>query len=319
MYAIGRIVVIGLAVLVVASTPTLAGPIEEQYQELGGPNGPLGLTVTPEFVNPDGTGRRQHFVGGHIYWSPMTGTACHPERSLLGTLGRPGVRRTGPLGYPGTGEFVNPDGTGRRQHFVGGHIYWSPMTGAHAILNGPFWERWAAQGWETGPLGYPVSEEQQDFERGSSIQPFTGGFLYWTPTTGVLLDLELFKWTYNGRIDGMHCIRVHEPSDDHAKWSDNYLCSPLDLGVQWSYSGAILGMRCTQVSEPHEPFDTKWADNFLCVPRSSPLHFAWFHDGLPDWGASGAIPCVRVLEPSEGGNIWLDNYLCYSDQRLLTQ
>ena len=52
-------------------------------------------------------------------------------------------------------------------------MYWSPATGAHEVKSA-IGERYAALGWETGRLGYPVSGERavpggvrQDYQRGS--------------------------------------------------------------------------------------------------------------------------------------------------------
>ncbi|GAB16036.1 hypothetical protein ARGLB_105_00010, partial [Arthrobacter globiformis NBRC 12137] len=36
----------------------------------------------------------------------------------------------------------------------GASIYWSPKTGAHEV-HGAIRAKWAALGWEKGPLGYP--------------------------------------------------------------------------------------------------------------------------------------------------------------------
>jgi uncharacterized protein with LGFP repeats len=84
------------------------------------------------------------------------------------------------MGYPVTDETGTPDGIGRYNHFTGGagaSIYWTPATGAWSV-HGGIRGRWAAQGWERGPLGYPVSDEyavpggrRSDFQRGSLVWP----------------------------------------------------------------------------------------------------------------------------------------------------
>jgi uncharacterized protein with LGFP repeats len=90
---------------------------------------------------------------------------------------------SGALGYPVGGEFCGwLAGGGCGQHFQRGSIYWSPATGAHAVL-GALRDRWAALGWESGALGYPVAEESC----GGSMctQRFQRGGLVWTPARGV--------------------------------------------------------------------------------------------------------------------------------------
>lgn len=80
------------------------------------------------------------------------------------------------LGQPQTPEMTCPDGIGRYNHFDGGSIYWTPDTDAHEV-HGAIRDAWAAQGWETGPLGYPMTDECGcDF---GAHQNFQGGALYW--------------------------------------------------------------------------------------------------------------------------------------------
>lgn len=79
---------------------------------------------------------------------------------------------TGLLGYPLTDETTTPDGVGRFNHFQNGSIYWSPANGAFEV-HGAIRDLWGESGWETGALGYPVSDEyatesgrRSDFEHG---------------------------------------------------------------------------------------------------------------------------------------------------------
>ncbi len=68
----GVILVVGLVLLCLTSTSGLASDaIESKYQEMGGLTGPLGAPVTPEYINPDGVGRRQHYERASIYWTPV--------------------------------------------------------------------------------------------------------------------------------------------------------------------------------------------------------------------------------------------------------
>ncbi|MCF6746766.1 hypothetical protein E9529_21435, partial [Blastococcus sp. KM273128] len=65
--------------------------------------------------------------------------------------------------------------------FTGGAIYWSPSTGAH-FVKGAIYDTWAKSGYETGVLGFPVRNETN--VRGGSFSLFTGGAIYWSPSTG---------------------------------------------------------------------------------------------------------------------------------------
>ena len=93
---------------------------------------------------------------------------------------------TGPLGYPTTDRMASPDRVGRYNHFSGtggASIFWSPKTGAHYVL-GAIRAKWAALGWETGPLGYPTTDEHSvPVGRESD---FRSGRLVWTARTGVV-------------------------------------------------------------------------------------------------------------------------------------
>jgi hypothetical protein len=88
---------------------------------MGGLRGPLGAPVTPEYINPDGIGRRQHYEWASIYWSPTTGAYAIFYGPLWDTWAAHGWEQG--LGYPVTDEIVNPDGIGRRQYFQYGQIY----------------------------------------------------------------------------------------------------------------------------------------------------------------------------------------------------
>src|SRR5205085_6426894 len=69
------------------------------------------------------------------------------------------------VGNSVTDETGTPDGIGRYNHFqkVGqgapdGSIYYSPNSGTWEV-HGPIRTFWANQGWETGALGYPTSDQ----------------------------------------------------------------------------------------------------------------------------------------------------------------
>ncbi|NAZ75685.1 twin-arginine translocation signal domain-containing protein [Kineococcus sp. T13] len=169
------------------------GAIRETWRALGWEAGLCGYPVTDELATPDGRGRYNHFAGtggSSIYWTERTGAhAVHGElRDAWERLGW----EAGPLGYPTTDELVTPDGRGRCNHFEGSggsSVYWSPGTGAHAVL-GAVRQAWAASGWEAGPLGYPTGGERPDgpdrvrqrFQRGEALLTPSTGRVTLTPT-----------------------------------------------------------------------------------------------------------------------------------------
>ncbi len=157
------------------------GAIDAKWGELDWETGVHGYPITDETGTPDGVGRYNHFQDGSIYWTPKTGA-----QSIHGAIRTKWSQyqwETGPLGYPVTDETGTPDGVGRYNHLQGGSVYWSPDTGAHEV-HGAIQASWSAQGWETGPLGYPTSDEHA--VPGGRQSDFEGGSLFWDATTGVV-------------------------------------------------------------------------------------------------------------------------------------
>ncbi|NKQ55259.1 PKD domain-containing protein [Amycolatopsis sp. K13G38] len=164
------------------------GLILQKYLELGG-HGRLGAPVTDETGTPDGVGRFNHFVGtpgtltASVYFTPNTG--AHAVWGVIRQKWEQLNWEKGPLGYPVTDELTTPDGVGRYNHFdKASSIYWTPANGAHGVW-GAIRQVWQQLGWETGPMGYPVTDElttpdgvgrYNHFDKASSI--------YWTPGTG---------------------------------------------------------------------------------------------------------------------------------------
>jgi hypothetical protein len=158
------------------------GAIEFAYALLGGCGSVLGPPTTGELAAPDGIGRFNHFQVGSIYWTPGTGPhevhgAIHSHWALLGW-------EAGALGYPTSNELETPDTLGRYSRFQHGAIYFTLFTGAHAVTGGSY-DAWAAQGLESGPLGYPIADEhdhQVDFQHGSITLLSDGGTQVVLPT-----------------------------------------------------------------------------------------------------------------------------------------
>jgi hypothetical protein len=161
----------------------LGGAIRDHYNAIGGMHSFLGDPIISETATPDGIGRYNHFQGGSIYWTPSTGAwsvrgAIRDHWQALGW-------ETGVLGYPTTDENTTPDGIGRYNHFnkngTLGSIYWTPSLGAHEV-HGNIRIFWANQGWETGPLGYPTSDEYAVTQGRRSN--FEHGTVTWNSSTG---------------------------------------------------------------------------------------------------------------------------------------
>ncbi|MGK8521465.1 alpha/beta hydrolase-fold protein [Nocardia asteroides] len=146
------------------------GAILEAWGEQGFERGPAGYPVAPEVRTPSRDGAVQAFEHGPFYYSPATGV--HRVQGLiLGKYAQLGFENS-PLGFPVAGEQELRD-LGRFSRFEGGAIYWSPVSGAWAVRNGPILDAWRETGYENGKLGYPTGEEillsdglQQNFQGG---------------------------------------------------------------------------------------------------------------------------------------------------------
>ncbi len=157
------------------------GSIRDRWEQLRWESGPLGYPRTDETATPDGVGRFNHFQGGSIYWHPSTG--AHSIWGSIRDRWKELRWELGPLGYPRTDETATPDGVGRYNHFQGGSIYWHPDTGAHAVW-GAIRGRWEALRWESGPLGYPTTDETATPDGVGRFNRFMRGTVYWHPSTG---------------------------------------------------------------------------------------------------------------------------------------
>ncbi|WP_282948091.1 LGFP repeat-containing protein [Cellulomonas endometrii] len=87
------------------------------------------------------------------------------------------------LGVPTSPQVALREG-GTYQNFSGGAIYSSPATGTHWVTTA-FTRPWSAAGWETGTLGYPVSDPVFGLLPSNGVyQNFAGGVIYSSPATG---------------------------------------------------------------------------------------------------------------------------------------
>jgi hypothetical protein len=105
--------------------------------------------------------------------------ACH-------TIAEKYENFTGPEGILGTAtgpETASTDGVGRYRHFQGGSIYWTPSTCAYEV-HGSIHGEWSALGFETGLLGYPMTDETVTPDGIGRYNHFQSGSIYWTPLSG---------------------------------------------------------------------------------------------------------------------------------------
>ncbi|GAB4081155.1 hypothetical protein [Modestobacter muralis] len=159
-----------------AADPT---PVAAKYAALGGAAGVLGPALAAEDCSLTGGGCVQDFANGAIVWSSATGAHALTNDEVLTEWVEWGAVE-GDLGYPTRDTFCGLAGGGCGQHFTGGSVYWSPASGAVAVYD-VVRDVWSAQGWETGPLGYPTSDVECGLDWDACLQHFQRGTVYDSP------------------------------------------------------------------------------------------------------------------------------------------
>jgi hypothetical protein len=275
----------------------IQGLIRGKWASLGWETSILGFPVSDELTMPDGVGKRSNFESGSIIWTPQTPASLirGAIRAKWDSLVPIGLIPF--LGYPVTDELPAPDGIGRFNHFQNSSIYWKPSVSAH-VLYGPVRDLWANQGWERGPLGYPITDEvPTSAESPNRFCDFENGVVEFTAATA----------TSPARTTQLAPIITKSPADVLAQ-VEQTLDSKLPHGVSRVRPGIFVGppfdyFRDSTGMQHNRIIQTKsflWAD-------ASPLPNPYFEvtlrieirenafgtavvGVLKDWGAQVWVP-----------------------------
>jgi uncharacterized protein with LGFP repeats len=310
--------------LLIAVSPP-PDPIQAKYQDLGGPGGILGATVSGEMATPYGGGLYERFQSGAIFWSARTGAhdlygsaadkyfAAASERDGYGTpvqqiLGLPTADETSMPGVPGT--LVS--------NFQGGGIYfypgslnvWSPFTSNDAhVVYGAIAGEYAATAHMSDAsghavqqiLGAPTSDEMNvPGVPGARMNTFQGGAIYWSPSTGARAVYGAIGAKYNS-LGGAAAYGL--PTSDEQIIPDGQLISHIRVSyfqdgraIYWSAAtgahavyGAI-GARYVQLGGP---------TGLLGLPRTDEQSWSGAPGGRVSYFEHGAIywtPSLGALE-----------------------
>ena len=157
------------------------GAIQGAYSSVGWENSTLGYPAAAEFCGLRDGGCAQRFTGGMIYFSPAGG-AHAVWGAILDSYASVGYEQS-KLGYPVSGEFCGLVGDGCGQHFEGGSEYFSLGSGTYPVW-GAIRTAYQNQGWENGPLGYPVGMEFCGLRDGGCAQRYQRGIIYFSLASG---------------------------------------------------------------------------------------------------------------------------------------
>ena len=155
--------------------------IEAHWESLGGETGWLGRAASTVFCELRNSGCVQRFEQGAIHWSTATG--AHATTAAIAAKWAALNWESGRLGYPVSEQVCTLKNNGCVQRFEGGAIHWSTATGAYATW-AAIAGKWAALNWESGRLGYPISDEICGLKNGGCVQRFEGGAIHWSSGTG---------------------------------------------------------------------------------------------------------------------------------------
>jgi uncharacterized protein with LGFP repeats len=164
-------------------------------------NASLGSSTSAITCGLVNSGCFQNYASGSIMWSPATGAYI-----TLGAIRQAWAGQgyeTGTLGYPTSNEICGLRNGGCFQNYQGGSIMFSPATGAHVTL-GAIRQAWAAQGYESGSLGYPTSNEVCGLRNGGCFQNYQGGSIMFSPATGAHISQGAIRqaWAAQGYENG---------------------------------------------------------------------------------------------------------------------
>ena len=226
----------------------VVGPAADAWARQGWERGALGYPVTDTTCGLARSGCYQHFQGGSVMYSPGSGswavTAVFRDAWF-----RTGSER-GSLGYPASAPVCGLRDGGCFQRFETGAVYWSPATGARAVA-APAGDGWARQGWEGGPLGWPVTDTVCGLRDGGCYQHFQGGTVMYSPASG--------SWAVTGTSRDIW-FRVGSESG----------------GLGYPTAAAVCGLRdngCFQRYQGGSVYWAPWFSGHIVVP--GPIADRW--------------------------------------------
>ncbi|AKA95717.1 LGFP repeat-containing protein [Corynebacterium ulcerans] len=202
-----------------------------------------------------------------VYW-PSPYEVCGAIRELYDSIGGPKSFLT----FPKSNELTNPDGIGKRSEFINGFIYWHPKTGAHTVSI-PATVVWAANGWERGYFGYPVTSDvplgdswyKQQIYTHNNVLPVQAGIqgrIYdkWQELGAQNSSLGYPITSEASTPDGIGRYNLFQ--NGIMVWNPKFGAHAItgDILLQWVYSGAINGDVGYPISDPGEADSDGWKE-----------------------------------------------------------
>jgi len=159
------------------------GAVVNRYNELGGPNGTLGLSATDEVDTPNYDGRVNTFEHGLVVYNYASAQTSAVQGSIATEYFALGGM-TSFLSLPTANEADTPNHDGRISTFQGGIITYNASAGTHEV-HGAIVNCYNGLGATTSYLGFPTSDEVNTPTGDGRMNTFQGGTIVYTYATGV--------------------------------------------------------------------------------------------------------------------------------------
>jgi uncharacterized protein with LGFP repeats len=157
--------------------------------------GPFGYPTSGSYAVPGG--RAQDFQRGVIVYRDIGMSVLlvgEPYDVWVAAGGKDSA-----LGYPKSNLRTGLKDSGWWQSFARGRIMSSASTGSR-VITGPVYTKWAQQGWEKGPLGYPTTHTKCTLPDSGCFSHFQGGSIHDSASTpaSITFGTVRTKWGAQG-------------------------------------------------------------------------------------------------------------------------
>lgn len=144
-------------------------------------------------------GDQNVFNGDYRQLQSLAGAAPTTASSSIASQAASNPRLKAPI----TGVICGLINGGCYQGFQGGTVHYSPAGGAHATWGG-IRNKWGAEGYENGKLGYPITNEICGLAKDGCYQGFQGGTIHYSPASGTHATWGGIgdKWGFLGYANG---------------------------------------------------------------------------------------------------------------------
>jgi len=173
------------------------GKIRKVWAAQNFESGSLGFPLSDEQKNTATGAIYQEYQGGYVVGSSKTGYYIS-KGSIRKTWAALGFESS-KLGFPLSNEQRNKTTGAVYQKYQNGYIIGSSKTGYYES-RGSIRKVWVAQGYESGDLGFPLSNEQKNTATGAIYQEFQNGYIVGTGKTGYYISTGKIReyWAAQG-------------------------------------------------------------------------------------------------------------------------